>query len=250
MFSSSRAPTGWLTAGTRTEPTPVHPATLAELRRGSQMRSNLRPRGILAALLTSTVLLLFVAACSGDPGTSGAQGPQGAQGAQGIQGPQGPAGAQGIQGSAGLGGARGPSGSQGPQGVPGGAGPKGSTGAQGAAGIQGAPGADGAAGPPGPPGPAGDSGTSAAANMTVASAATGGSTTVWGSGFMASEAIVFVVQGANNGADVILGGTTANASGAFMRDLDINLDADIYTLWAQGNQGSEVTAPLLVLEIK
>ncbi len=213
------------------------------------MRSNLRPRGILAALLTSIFLVLFVAACSGDPGGTGAQGPKGSTGPQGIQGQPGSVGSQGIQGTAGVAGGKGSSGAQGAQGLPGSRGAKGSTGAQGSAGITGPAGADGAAGPPGPPGPGGDAGVSAAANLQVASVATGGSTTAWGSGFLADEAIVFVVQDAG-GADVILGGTTANAAGAFMRDLDISLDAGIYSLWARGNQGSMKSAPLLVLEIK
>ncbi len=213
------------------------------------MRSNLRPRGILAALLTSIFLVLFVAACSGDRGSAGTQGQKGSTGPQGIQGQAGSAGAQGIQGSPGVAGSKGATGAQGAQGLPGSRGAKGSTGAQGSAGITGSAGADGAAGPPGPPGPAGDAGVSAAANLQVASVATGGSTTAWGSGFLAGEAIVFVVQGAG-GADVILGGTTANATGAFMRDLDISLGAGIYSLWARGNQGSTKSAPLLVLEIK
>ena len=213
------------------------------------MRSNLRPRGILAALLTSIFLVLFVVACSGDAGGAGTPGQRGATGPQGIRGLPGSPGGQGVQGLAGVAGSKGSTGSQGAQGLPGDRGPKGSTGAQGAAGVTGPAGSDGAAGPPGPPGPGGDAGVSAAANLQVASVATGGSTTVWGSGFEAGEAIVFVVQGAG-GADVILGGTTANESGAFMRDLNISLDAGIYSLWARGNLGSTKSAPLLVLEIK
>jgi len=81
-------------------------------------------------------------------------------------------------------------------------------------------------------------------SLVVAVAVTGEETTVWGAGFMANEAVTLMVG------DEILGGGSANASGALMLDVTVALDPGVYTLWALGDAGSEATAPLVVVELK
>ncbi len=61
------------------------------------------------------LVLLSIAACTGDTGPVGPQGPQGPQGLQGVGGPEGPGGPQGPTGPDGP---QGPGGPQGPQGDP------------------------------------------------------------------------------------------------------------------------------------
>ncbi len=143
----------------------------------------------------------------------------------------------------------------GPAGTSGSAGPAGPAGPSGAAGVDGAAGSAGAAGPPGAPGPQGPSGKSATnpgtANIELGSLAvsSGGSVTVWGSGFSAGESIVLTV--ASGGAKYVIGGGDANSDGAFEFSASAsNVPAGVGSLWADGNKGSKATSPLKVTASK
>jgi len=77
----------------------------------------------------------------------------------------------------------------------------------------------------------------------------GGSTTVWGAGFIPGEFVALEVIG--RGANRIIAGGEANASGAFAFDVTIGEEGSlsqegVYTLKATGDKGSESTGPLLV----
>ena len=48
----------------------------------------------------------------------------------------------------------------------------------------------------------------------------------------------------------LLVGRTANESGAVILEAIVDLEPGIYTIRATGDQGSEATAPLLILEEK
>ena len=89
-------------------------------------------------------------------------------------------------------------------------------------------------------------GTSLVANAVE----TGGTTTIWGAGFRADEAVTLTVLAVGAGVDKILVSVPANMSGAFMVDAKIELDVGVYTLNGTGNLGSEATAALMVSEPK
>lgn len=77
----------------------------------------------------------------------------------------------------------------------------------------------------------------------------GGLTTIWGAGFIPGEYVAVEVVG--RGANRIIAGGEANASGAFAFDIAIGEEGalsqtGVYTLRATGDQGSESTGPLLV----
>ena len=78
---------------------------------------------------------------------------------------------------------------------------------------------------------------------------TGGTTTIWGAGFKANESVSIVAVGVA-GRDTLIVGGSANSFGALMVDAKISLDIGVYTLKAVGSQGSEATAPLVVVEAK
>ena len=83
------------------------------------------------------------------------------------------------------------------------------------------------------------------ANLIVAAAVPNGSTVAYGSGFMPSENfIISVVLNKNN--SQILGGGSANNSGAFKLESIVNLSPGIYTVLATGGEGSTASAPLLI----
>ena len=95
--------------------------------------------------------------------------------------------------------------------------------------------------------------TSLAANPTGIN----GDITVWGAGFGANEFVTITILSAVEGIDKILAGGPANDSGAFslegtiaVGDDEIPLAAGVFTLLAVGDQGSEATAPLLILSNK
>ena len=214
------------------------------------MAKHLAPKGISLAVLLSIISLVFLVACTGPQGDRGSSGGQGQSGLQGEQGPSGSSGAPGLSGSQGS---SGPAGREGPQGP---RGSRGGTGAQGIAGPQGPEGSLGAVGPrglqstAGPPGPPGRDAVSPWADVIVAAVETGGTTSVWGSGFGAFERISLVAGAATGGNDVILGSSVANQSGAFSAEVGVDLGPGIYSLWAIGDDGSQATAPLLVLAEK
>ena len=88
--------------------------------------------------------------------------------------------------------------------------------------------------------------TSPATSLLARPVQPGEDTTIWGGGFMPSEAVSIVAVAAAAGEDRIIIGTQANASGAFSVDAEINLVLGIYTLWATGDMGSEASSHLLV----
>jgi len=74
---------------------------------------------------------------------------------------------------------------------------------------------------------------------------------VWGAGFMADEVVSLIAVGAaEGGGNRIIGGVTANGSGAFAGELANPLGVGVYTLRATGNMGSTATAPLVIVEEK
>lgn len=92
--------------------------------------------------------------------------------------------------------------------------------------------------------------TAPSTSLVVGVAVKGGTTTIWGAGFKPKEGVSFVAVGAAAGKDTIVGGQSANDSGALQVDVTISLDPGIYTLKAVGDQGSEATAPLVVVTTK
>ena len=91
---------------------------------------------------------------------------------------------------------------------------------------------------------------SPSSSLVAGVAETGGETTIWASGFKPGESAIIVAVGAASGLDRIIIGATANDFGAFTADALIPLDPGVYTLKAVGSQGSEASAPLVVVEAK
>ena len=83
------------------------------------------------------------------------------------------------------------------------------------------------------------------ANLIVAAAVPNGSTVAYGSGFNPNENFIlaFIL---NSNTTKILGSGTTNNSGAFKLESTIDLGTGIYTVIAEGKQGSSASAPLLV----
>ena len=144
-------------------------------------------------------------------------------------------------------------GPQGPQGEPGLPGLPGEPGAPGLQGPQGEPGLPGLPGEPGLPGNPGLSGdgsggvdaVAAAASLAANSAESGSSSDVYGAGFKAGESVSLIARDVD-GEDAILGGASANSSGAFHVAVGISIADGIYTLHAVGDDGTIASAPLLV----
>ena len=86
------------------------------------------------------------------------------------------------------------------------------------------------------------------ASLAATPAEAGGTSVVYGAGFVAGEMVSIIGVGAADGVDKILAGGEANASGAFQIDVKAALDAGLYTLMARGSSNSEATAPLLVAD--
>ena len=210
------------------------------------MAKYLARRGVPLALLIllSMLSVLALAACTGE---DGAQGLQGSQGPAGVAGDSGSAGPQGPAGSSGGTGPKGSTGAQGPEGPAGRTGAAGAAGSDGAAGATGSRGSSGFSGPPGQPG---EAAVSPYASVVAALVETGGTTTVWGSGFTAGESISLAAGPASGGSDVVLGSATANASGAFTADVTVDLSPGVYSLWAIGDGGSQASGPLAVVAEK
>lgn len=89
---------------------------------------------------------------------------------------------------------------------------------------------------------------SVSASLAATPAEAGGTSVVYGAGFLAGEMVSIIGVGAAGGVDKILAGGEANASGAFQIDVKATLDAGLYTLVARGSSNSEATAPLLVAD--
>lgn len=160
---------------------------------------------------------------SGVHGPQGPQGVQGPAGPQGVQGPAGPAGAQGPSGPSGAQGAQGPQGAAGPAGAQGAAGPtgaQGATGPQGPIGVTGATGLAGPQGPAGATGPQGPAGVNAfgmptARTMALATAyqCTDTSKPCVIKLTLRSTASLTLSAGATNTANILIGATSAVATG-------------------------------------
>ena len=86
------------------------------------------------------------------------------------------------------------------------------------------------------------------ASLAATPAEAGGTSVVYGAGFVAGEMVSIIGIGAADGVDKILAGGEANASGAFQIDVKAALAAGLYTLAARGSSNSEATAPLLVAD--
>ena len=86
------------------------------------------------------------------------------------------------------------------------------------------------------------------ASLAATPAEAGGTSVVYGAGFVAGEMVSIIGVGAADGVDKILAGGEANASGAFQIDVKAALAAGLYTLTARGSSNSEATAPLLVAD--
>jgi hypothetical protein len=83
------------------------------------------------------------------------------------------------------------------------------------------------------------------ANLIVAAAVPNGSTVAYGSGFNSNENYIIAII-LNPNTTKILGSGTSNNSGAFKLESTIDLGTGIYTVIAEGKQGSSASAPLLV----
>lgn len=163
---------------------------------------------------------------TGATGATGPQGPQGIQGAPGNGGAQGEVGETGPQGATGPQGDVGPTGATGPQGAKGDTGDVGATGATGPAGATGATGIQGPTGATGIQGPKGDTGDTGPAGPTAFTYPTAISVSL-GTAYrclevtkpcvvtvnLTSTASLSLTAGTTNTADIVLGSTSAVASG-------------------------------------
>ena len=91
--------------------------------------------------------------------------------------------------------------------------------------------------------------TSVSSSLAAQPVEPGGSTTIWGAGFIPGEFVAIEVKGL--GANRIITGGEVNPSGAFAFNVTISAggplkEEGVYTLKATGDQGSEATAPFLV----
>jgi hypothetical protein len=76
--------------------------------------------------------------------------------------------------------------------------------------------------------------------------AQGQDTTIWAAGFKPNERLFITGVAAVEGADVIVTGGQANASGAAQMEATINFEPGVYTLLASGAEGSQAAAVLVV----
>ena len=95
--------------------------------------------------------------------------------------------------------------------------------------------------------------TSPSSSLASTPISPGQDTTVYGAGFLPGEFVSVVIIGADKNS--VVGGGEANSSGAFSFAGRAPISADgvpvfgmgVYTLKAQGDMGSEATAPLLII---
>lgn len=209
------------------------------------LKSHFSGRIVGIALFVSLLLVAVLAiGCTGPTGPAGAPGPPGNPGPAGATGPQGPQGVQGVSGAQGL---------AGPAGAAGKVGPTGPIGPAGPAGLTGLPGAPGATGPAGATGAQGPAAAQPMADITVSVSVVGTTAaySVFGAGFASGENVnVVLIKAGAGGADIGLGSTAANASGAFELPVDnaklAGLGAAIYGVKATGDKGSAASAALKI----
>jgi len=83
------------------------------------------------------------------------------------------------------------------------------------------------------------------ANLIVSAAVPNGSTVAYGSGFNSNENFILAIK-LNEDTTKILGSGTSNNSGAFKLESTLDIGTGIYTIIAEGSQGSSASAPLLI----
>ena len=222
------------------------------------MTRHIAKRTLLFAVLISILSLMVLAACAGAPGKPGKPGLPGAAGEPGKPGKPGLPGLQGLQGDPGL---PGLPGLQGPPGEPG---KPGLPGLPGAPGAPGEPGLSGEPGKPGKPGLQGSPGIAPHANVMSAGGTLylDATAEIRGSGFQKFEPVTVYVDLDSDGASVMLGSTTADAGGAWrlqssgygeglaesvatMLSGGI-LAGNVFSLVAEGDDGTKASAPVLV----
>ncbi len=200
------------------------------------MRIDLPRSGVLMAMLVSLFGLLLLAACAGNPGQPGKPGLPGEPGNPGELGPSGPSGPPGPPGLPGL------------PGLPG------------KPGNPGLPGEAGLAGPQGPTGPAGVS-PGAGLMVNPPQFYLGDKVMIAGSGFDKFEPVsVSIDYGGGSARATVATFIDSNGGGAWVIELDplrdaggvsgrISqiVDAGIVTILASGADGSEASAPAMVL---
>jgi hypothetical protein len=173
-----------------------------------------------------TVVLLLVAACSGDPGAVG---------------PDGPAGTDGTAGAAGVDGSNGSNGEDGDDGEPGLPGPPGP------------PGGNGVAGPPGPPGAPGEPGPQGDALWAGITLSENTLTTVdvlfldaYLTGFDIAETVTVELINPD-GSATGMGSVDASSAGiATIKITGSTLAAGVYAVQATGSSGGKASTALIV----
>ena len=212
------------------------------------MINKLPKRTLLLGVLISMFSMMVLAACAGAPGKPGLPGPPGAPGNPGLPGLQGVGGEPGAPGSPGL------------------------------PGSPGAPGNPGLPGLEGPRGRTGSAGVSPDAAVAVPGGTIflDGAATIWGSGFEKFEpvSVFFDIDNkpdVSKGVNLIVGVATADEGGAFMLSASGFTDAIVFqpdtfkgvanlgkrfadgvkagvvfSLVAQGEDGTRATTPVLV----
>ncbi len=204
------------------------------IREGVQLRVHLPQRGIFIAVFGSLLSVILLAACAGDPGESGLPG---LPGNPGNSGPQGQVGAQGPPGEPGL---------------PGNPGLPGDPGAPGLPGVQGIQGAQGAAISPG-------AGLMASGPILYLDEAA----MIAGSGFGAFEPVSVFLDIDGDTQPVLSFAVAANGGGNWalsvdnlgaIRGVDRNsaalLSADVVSIKASGDDGSEASMPIMIGETR
>jgi hypothetical protein len=86
------------------------------------------------------------------------------------------------------------------------------------------------------------------ASVSIGLVGPGQEITVYGAGFIPDEFVSFTVLSASSGSDKIIAGAQANASGAIQAIVTIDLDIGVYSVKALGDQGSEATGVLAVVD--
>jgi hypothetical protein len=92
--------------------------------------------------------------------------------------------------------------------------------------------------------------TSPATSLRIDPVERGKSATVYGAGFNANESVTLLQAGGSGAQDKILVGGTADANGALRLVFTVAADTPfgVYNIKATGDQGSQATAPLIVIE--
>lgn len=90
---------------------------------------------------------------------------------------------------------------------------------------------------------------SVSSSLSATDVETGSSTTITVAGFKPNERVFVTAIAAVEGNDVVLIGDQANASGAVQLTVDVGFDAGVYTLSAEGGEGSVASGHLVVTAV-